>query len=88
MAEPRVQDVCSKSEVWVVDTPVINDNCKKVFQTRFVYSSKVNPIFMHIDALLASKVRKYKNKQSNRNVVKSKTVWGTIVLSVLGVVMN
>ena len=56
MAEPRAQDVCLKSESWVADTPVVNDNSKNVFQTRFVYSSKVNP--RQIDALLAIKVKK------------------------------
>ena len=29
-----------------------------------------------IDALLASKVKKYENNQSHRNVVKGRTVWG------------
>ena len=72
MAELTAQSVACKNESCMADVVLSNDS-SKVYQTRFIYSSSVNP--MQIDPLMARKLKSHKICEVSKHIVQGRTVW-------------
>ena len=72
MAELTAQHVACKNKPCMADVALSNDS-SKVYQTRFIYSSSVNP--RQIDALMARKLKSQRSNEISKYIVQSRTVW-------------